>query len=310
MNVSFGICEQTEFIRGCNPVSVYQHIIQIFMIMIILIMNNGIDQSGDRNLPGSAKVAKISRGALQTVAGVVPFAGGILSAIAGAWSEGEQDRVNHFFQHWVRMLQDELKEKEQTIIEIMARLDLQDEAIAARVESKEYQSLVKKTFREWSGAESEEKRKYIRNILSNAAATQVSSDDVIRLYIDWINQYSEMHFQVIGAIYNTGGITRGAIWTKIGREPVREDSADADLYKLLFRDLSTGGIIRQHRETDRLGNFVAKTPQHSPKGSGPKPLVSAFDVQEGYELTALGQQFVHYAMTDLPLKIEFASDTE
>jgi len=96
------------------------------------------------------------------------------------------------------MLQDEIKEKEETIIEIMARLDLQDEAIAKRVESKEYQSLVKKTFREWSGAESEEKRVYIRNILSNAAASQVSSDDVVRMYIDWINQYSEMHFQVIG----------------------------------------------------------------------------------------------------------------
>lgn len=269
-----------------------------------------IEIINDGKLPGSGKVAKITRGTLQAVAGAVPFAGGILSAIAGAWSEGEQDRANRFFEHWIRMLQDEIKEKEQTIIEIMARLDLQDEAISERVESKEYQSLVKKTFREWSGAESEQKREYIRNILSNAAATNVSSDDVIRLYIDWINQYSEMHFQVIGAIYNSDGITRGAIWRKIGKGSVREDSADADLYKLLFRDLSTGGIIRQHRETDIYGRFVAKSPQHSPKGSGPKPLVSAFDEQEGYELTALGQQFVHYAMTDLPLKIEFASDTE
>ena len=38
--------------------------------------------------------------------------------------------------------------------------------------------------------------------------------------------------------------------------------------------------------------------------------VSAFDNQEGYELTALGQQFVHYAMTDLPLRIEFKSEAE
>lgn len=273
-------------------------------------MSDEIENSGDFKLPESGKIAKISRGALQAVGGAVPFAGGILSAIAGAWSEGEQDRINRFFEHWVQMLQDELKEKEQTIIEIMSRLDLQDEAISERVESKEYQSLVKKTFREWSGAESEEKREYIRNILSNAAASRLSSDDVIRLYIDWINQYSEMHFQVIGAIYNSGGITRGAIWKKIGKGPAREDSADADLYKLLFRDLSTGGIIRQHRETDHFGNYVAKTPQRSPKGSGPKPLVSAFDVEEGYELTALGQQFVHYAMTDLPLRIEFATGAE
>jgi len=32
---------------------------------------------------------------------------------------------------------------------------------------------------------------------------------------------------------------------------------------------------------------------------------SAFDDGEQYELTALGEQFVHYAMTDLPPKIEF-----
>ena len=34
---------------------------------------------------------------------------------------------------------------------------------------------------------------------------------------------------------------------------------------------------------------------------------SAFDREEMYELTELGQQFVHYAMTDLPIKIEFKS---
>jgi len=273
-------------------------------------MTDEKDDGGDNKLPESGKVAKISRGALQVVGGAVPFAGGVLSAIAGAWSEGEQEKVNRFFEHWVRMLQDEIKEKEETIIEIMARLDLQNEAISKRVESKEYQSLVKKTFREWSGAESEEKRVYIRNILSNAAATQVSSDDVVRMYIDSINQYSEMHFHVIGAIYNSSGITRGAIWRKIGKGPVRENSADADLYKLLFRDLSTGGVIRQHRDVDYHGNFIPKKTERSPRGSGPKPPVSAFDEEEGYELTELGAQFVHYAMSDLPLKIEFKNEAE
>jgi hypothetical protein len=263
------------------------------------------DSENDKKLPESGKIAKISRSAMQAVGGAVPFVGGVFSAIAGAWSEREQEKVNRFFEDWVRMLQDELKEKEETIIEIMARLDLQDDAILARISSTEYQSLVKKTFREWSGAESQEKRIYIRNILSNAAASQVSSDDVIRMYIDWINQYSELHFQVIAAIYNSDGITRGGIWRKIGKGPVREDSADADLYKLLIRDLSMGSIIRQHREVDFQGNFLNKISQRSPKGSGTKPTVSAFDESEGYELTGLGQQFVHYAMSELPLKIEF-----
>jgi hypothetical protein len=33
----------------------------------------------------------------------------------------------------------------------------------------------------------------------------------------------------------------------------------------------------------------------------------AFDDTESDELTQLGQQFVHYAMTDLPLKLHYAS---
>ena len=147
--------------------------------------DNFVDKENAK-LPESNNAAKVSRGAMQAIGGVLPIAGGVFSAIAGAWSEHEQKKVNRFFEHWVRMLQDELKEKEETIIEIMARLDLQDEAISERVESKSYQSLVKKTFREWSCAESEEKREYIRNILANAAHCQVSSDDVVRMFIDWM----------------------------------------------------------------------------------------------------------------------------
>ena len=268
-------------------------------------MSYNLADNGKAKLPESSSASKFSRGTMQTIGGALPIAGGIFSAIAGAWSEHEQVKVNRFFEHWVRMLQDELKEKEETIVEIMARLDLQDEAISKRVESKSYQSLVKKTFREWSCAESDEKREYIRNILANAAHCQVSSDDVVRMFIDWINQYSEMHFQVIGAIYNSDGITRGEIWRKIGKGSVREDSADADLYKLLIRDLSTGGIIRQHKQRDYMGNVIPKKPVKRSKSSGPKPPVSAFDENEGYELTELGKQFIHYAMTDLPMRIEY-----
>jgi hypothetical protein len=272
-------------------------------------MNDTNDNSANIVSPKPGKIAKISRGALQVAGGAVPLAGGVLSAIAGAWSEAEQDRHNQFFQHWIQMLKDELKEKDKTILEIMARLDLQDEAIAKRVESAEYQSLVKKAFREWAGTESETKRKFVRNVLANAAASQVSDDDVVRSYFNWLKDYSELHFKVIGAIYNSDGITRGEIWRKIGKGAVREDSAEADLYKLLIRDLSTGGIIRQHRETDYYGNFVAKTPERRPKGSGPKPTVSAFDDNEGYDLTELGKQFVHYAMTELPPRIEFSEES-
>jgi len=264
-------------------------------------------ENSEHKLPEGIKGATYIRGALQTVGGAIPVAGGLVSAVAGAWSEREQKRVNNFIEHWIRMLEDELKEKERTLLDIMQRLDLQDEKIAERVESKEFQSLMRKTFRDWAAVESEQKRKYIRNVLSNAATSTVNSDDVIRLFIDWISKYSEMHLQVVAAIYNNAGITRGEIWRKIGKGQVREDSADADLFKLLIRDISTGGVIRQHRNKDGDGNFLAKTPitRNRQSRGEVRTMKSAFDEEEEYELTELGQQFVHYAMTEISIKIEF-----
>jgi hypothetical protein len=257
--------------------------------------------------PDTGPGPKWTRAGLQILGGLVPFAGGVFGAAAGAWSEHEQEKVNQFFKQWIKMLEDEFREKEKTVAEIIARLDIHDKKVTDRLESTEYQSLLKKTFRQWSGTESEEKRACIRNILANAAASTLTSDDVIRLFIDWLATYSEFHFRVIAVIYkhSSSGISRGSVWNELGKGQVREDSADADLFKLLFRDLSTGGVIRQHREVDYYGNFTSKTPQRRPKGSGPKPLTSAFDDEDLYELTQLGAQFVHYAMTDLPLKIEY-----
>jgi len=259
--------------------------------------------------PNEGPGPKWARAGLQVVGGLVPLAGGVFGAAAGAWSEREQEKVNQFLKQWIKMLEDEIREKEKTVAEIIARLDMQDKKVTDRLESPEYQSLLKKTFRQWSGAESEQKRIYIRNILANAAACSITSDDVVRLFIDWLATYSELHFRVIAVIYkhSSNGISRGGVWEELGKGEVREDSADADLFKLLFRDLSTGGVVRQHREVDYYGNFVPKAPQRRPKGSGPKPVTSAFDDEDQYELTQLGRQFVHYAMTDLPLKIAYQS---
>jgi hypothetical protein len=209
------------------------------------------------------------------------------------------------------MLQAELEEKAQTILEIIARLDMNDENTAERVASPEYQALLRKAFRERAGAESEEKRKLVRNILANAADASLISDDVVRLFIQWIADYSELHFAVIAATYNDAGVTRARMWEKVGKEEVREDSAEADLFKLLIRDLSTGGIIRQQREKDYAGNFLRKQAQRRPKGAlASNTVESAFEDTKGYELTELGQQFVHYAMTELPLRIEFTREAE
>lgn len=264
------------------------------------------DDDTEDQLPKGVRGGRAIRAILNAAGGAIPFAGGILSAASGAWSEQEQAKVNTVFEHWIKMLEAELAEKAQTIFEIMARLDMNDDKVNERLASPEYQSLLRKAFREWAGAESEAKRQLVRNTLAHAVDTRIISDDVVRLFIQWIATYSELHFAVIGSIYNDSGVTRARIWEKVGKEEVREDSAEADLFKLLIRDLSTGGIIRQHREKDYAGNFLRKAAQRRGKHAPLSGTVeSAFEDTKGYELTELGQQFVHYAMTDLPLRIQF-----
>lgn len=269
------------------------------------------DDSAENGMPHGGKVGKLTRTALQ-VLGAVPYAGALFAALGSAWSEQEQDRINKFIENWIQMLRDELREKERTITEMMMRIDMSEERVNKKIESPEYQSILKKTFREWGAAENEEKRVFIRNILCNAAASDQVSLDVVRLFLEWIKDYSLFHFKVIGAIYNEEGITRGEIWRKLGKEEVREDSAEADLFRLLIHDLSTGRIVRQHREKDYHGNFLSKgrSERRPSKPSGPRPMKSAFDDEDQYELTELGKQFVHYAMNELAPRITFQQPPE
>jgi hypothetical protein len=231
-------------------------------------------------------------------------AGGALSGAAGAWSESEQSHYNKVFASWLKLQEDELKEIAQTIAEILSRLNLNDENIRKRIESPEYLSLLKKCFRDWSAAESEQKRVFVRNLLTNAAVHRLCSDDVVRMFIKWIDVYSEPHFAVIRFVYKNVGSTRREIWSGIHGATVREDSAEADLFKLLIRDLTLGEVIRQHRERDYYGNYLKKSRQRGPVSPTMK---SAFDDDEPYELTELGVQFARYTMEGVMPSIAGAS---
>jgi len=133
---------------------------------------------------------------------------------------------------------------------------------------------------------------------------------VVRLFLQWIQQYNEIHFRVIRIIYKTSGISRSEIWDELHGEEVRDDSADADLFKLLIRDLSTGSVIRQHRDTTPDGRFLAHTTPRQTRKKRTVILRSPFEDDKPYELTELGSQFVHYAMTEVVRRIDRGSPPE
>jgi hypothetical protein len=118
------------------------------------------------------------------------------------------------------------------------------------------------------------------------------------LFITWLDQYHEAHFMVIREIYKHPGITRYDIWDQVFGVFPRDDSAEADLYRLLISDLSIGRVIRQSRATNAAGQFLRRKAYRQPGGASPT-LETAFEATKPYELTELGKQFVHYTMNEV-----------
>jgi len=249
-----------------------------------------VNKNGNRSRTGRFVVSALSS---------IPWVGGIIAASSALHGEKEQEKVNDLQKLWLEEHQKKIEKLAIAIYEIAEKLESSGADIGERLESEEYLSLVRKGFKEWDNSETTEKKEYIQKLLTNAGATSITSDDLIRLFIDWIRMYHETHFLVIKEIYKNPGITRDLIWNNLNTTQPREDSVEADLYKLLIRDLSMGGIIRQHRETDYYGNFVKKSTKRAKSGT----YKSAFDDEEQYELTELGSQFVHYTMSDVVTQI-------
>ncbi len=233
--------------------------------------------------------------------GSIPWVGGFLSAMADFKADEGQIKKNTLYEEWLIEHAEKMKELATTLLDIINRLDQFSEEINERLESEEYLQLIRKAFRTWDNADTFEKKDLIRKLLSNAGAHNYITDDIIRLFLEWLNLYHEIHFAVIKSIFKTPGISRYGIWKDLNGKSVREDSMEADLFKMLVRDLTMGGVIRQHRETDYYGNFVKRTRPKTTSNSS--TLKSAFDDEEGYVLTELGKQFVHYTMNEVVVKI-------
>lgn len=240
--------------------------------------------------------------------GSIPWVGGFIGAAYSYKTEEGGIKTNNLQNQWLEEHARKLGILKKDLEDIVQRFESIGIQIDERIQSEDYLMLVRKAFRTWDEADTEEKRNYVKNIVTNAAGTRLCSDDVIRLFIDWLNLYHEAHFAVIRNIYNNPQTTRFEIWDAIYGELPREDSAEADLYRYLIRDLSMGGVIRQDRATNQHGQFLKKK---VPKRKGPvsTTMESAFEETKPYVLTGLGQQFVHYTMNEVVKRIEGEGET-
>ena len=250
-------------------------------------------------MDGKGKKTRTGRFVVSALSSI-PWVGGVIAASASLHAEKEQGKINNLQRIWLEEHNRKIEELYYTIYQIHETLDNAGEEVKERMESEEYLALVRKGFKEWDNAETFEKKEYLRKLLTNASAINLSTDDLIQLFIEWISIYHETHFMVIREIYKNRGITRGQIWDNLNGTIPAENSLEADLFKRLIRDLSMDGIIRQERPTDYAGNFIKKSTRRSKSTT----LKSAFDNLEPYGLTELGQSFVHYTMGEVVTKIE------
>jgi len=232
----------------------------------------------------------------------IPWIGGLLGASAALHAEEEQGRVNSLLAQWIDEHRQKAADLEATLAAIVSRLEELGPDAEARLDEPGYLDLVRQGFRAWDEATTREKREIIRRLLTNAGGTRLCSDDVVRLFLHWIRDYDDVHFRIIRAIYRAKSITRQRIWTDIGNGRVREDSAEADLFRLLISDLSIGRVIRQHREVTGDGQFLSKRGEGRGRATS-DVLESAFEDTKRYELTNLGRQFVHYALDEVVPRI-------
>ena len=190
--------------------------------------------------------------------GSIPWVGGFMAALASIRDDESQANVDNLQKQWLEEHARKIQELAETMSAMLNRLDSFGEDVKQRLDSEEYLALVRAGFRKWDQADTQEKKKLVANLLTSAGASHMTSDDVVRLFLDWIDAYHEIHFAVIREVYKNSGSTRASIWRNIHGKFPREDSAEADLFKMLIRDLSIGGVIRQHREKTYSGQFMAK----------------------------------------------------
>lgn len=171
--------------------------------------------------------------------GSIPWVGSLLTAAQSFKEAEEQAKTDSLQRQWLQEHKAKWAKLAHDLAELVNRLNTFGGEIQERIESEEYLTLVRKAFRGWEQADTDQKKEYIKRLIANAGGFALCSDDLVRLFLDWFERYHEAHFMVIREIYKNSGSTRHDIWANIHGQFPRDDSSEADLFRLLIGDLSS-----------------------------------------------------------------------
>jgi hypothetical protein len=232
---------------------------------------------------------------------VMGVIGGGIGAATGIISDKKQAETNKLLAACAKEMRESLEELRGTVMQVIVSIKASEDQFVSRVEDPRYQELIRKAFTGWSRGQSDEKREMIRRLLAHAAEVPDPDYDLFKLFFDWLQRYNELHFRVIRAMKEANRPTRLQIWELMGGSRIRDDSAEADVFKCLILDLTFGHVIRQAKEKAAGGQLLKKA--RKPTRNASPYMKSAIDDKDEYELTAVGQLFIHYTMEELIQKL-------
>ena len=124
--------------------------------------------------------------------GSIPWIGGFLSAAANYKTEEGTLRQDSLQSQWLEEHYRKIQLLRETLVGIQQQFERLGPSMEERIQSDEYLALVRKAFRIWDEADTQDKRRYIGNVVTNSAGTRLCSDDVLRLFLDWLDLYHEV----------------------------------------------------------------------------------------------------------------------
>ena len=93
-----------------------------------------------------------------------------------------RSKTTSLYRLWLQEHQAKLLELGTTINDVLGRFEDFGEEMQERIQSDEYLGLVRRAFRSWDEADTQQKREHIKRVLTNAGGTKLCSDDTIRLF--------------------------------------------------------------------------------------------------------------------------------
>ena len=99
----------------------------------------------------------------------IPWVGGFISAAASLKVDQRKSEKDSLQTKWLEEHSKKMHHLVGALTEVANRLDNLGDTIDERIQNEEYLGLVRSAFRTWDRAETEDKRRYVANLVSNAA---------------------------------------------------------------------------------------------------------------------------------------------